>query len=197
MKEREAYFIVIIGRPGCGKSTTALKFIETLGKQKCLIVDPDGLEKIWYQFQLIDGTNAEQVKNLTGIKKSFSPGKKKVHLLFNNLYNNFRNGLLVLDDCRVYVNSNADDSLEDMLRRKRQMMSDIITMTHCWTETPPIFFRFATHFILFATDEPIESRKHQINNFEKMKAIKEHVDKESARNKHYNVMINVSKLNSQ
>lgn len=191
-KEREVMFVVIIGKPGTGKTTIAQKFVDQLGKKRCLIIDPDGIELKWYQYKLIDAADPEKLKALTGIARSYAPSKPQE--MFTNIYKNFRDGLIVFDDCRVYTTSQVEDSLKNIFRRKRQMMADIVCVAHSFSEVPPFFLTFATHYILFRTEDKIEVRKNYLHPFEKWKEIKARVDKASIQNKYYHELIVKSQL---
>lgn len=187
-KEREVMFVLIIGAPGHGKTTVAEKFVQRIGKSKTLIIDPDGMEEKWFRHKLIDASNHDDVNNLTGICRSYS--SSNTNQMFTNIFKNFRNGLLVLDDCRVYVESAVPVDLRNIFRRKRQMMTDIICIAHGFSDVPPFFFTFATHYILFRTEDKIERRKDVLNPFDKWKQIKQRVDQAALKNKyHYELII--------
>lgn len=191
--EREALLIMMAGAPGCGKTTLAKQFVEKLGKNKCLIIDPDGLEDKWTAYKQIDVSDPAAIRNLKGVAWSYSMENSDV--MFKNIYENFRDGLLVFDDCRVYLKPNAESALRNMLRRKRQMMADIICAAHGFSEIPPAFFPFVTHYALFRTEDTLDSRKKMLNPFDKFLAIKNEVDREASRNKYYRKFFSKASLN--
>lgn len=202
--EREVVFIPVIGKPGTGKTTAALKFVEKLGKKRCLIIDPDGQEDKWSRFPLIDVMDAEAVANINGVCRGMIPSSKSkdINKMFSIIRNNFRDGLLVLDDCKTYVSNAVDEELRNVFRRKRQMMIDVVTITHGFTDTPPIFFTFATHIVLFSTLDNIERRKNVLPAFEKFSLLKEEIDKKAAdtrnpNNKYTHKLIDVNKFQTQ
>lgn len=181
--EREVMLVMMAGAPGTGKTSLAMEFVHKLGRNRALIIDPDGLEDKWKIFPKIDLSKPEQIKNLKGPAWAFA--LENPEEMFENLYKNFRDGLLVLDDCRVYMKSNAETSLRNMLRRKRQMMADIVCAAHGFTEIPPAFFPFATHYVVFRTMDNIGLRKQQLNPFTKFEQIVNRVNQKAASDKYY------------
>jgi hypothetical protein len=181
--EREVMLVMMAGAPGTGKTTLAKQFVEKLGQKKCLIIDPDGLEDKWKTYKRIDVSNPQAIRDLNGIAWSYM--MDDTEKMFYNIYTNFRDGLLVFDDCRVYAKSNATDSLRNLLRRKRQMMADIICAAHGFSEIPPAFFAFTTHYALFRTMDNILKRKGELHPFEEFEKIKQRVDSKAGYNPYY------------
>lgn len=199
MAERPAIFTVIVGKPGCGKTSLMLdKFIPAIGKDKTLIIDPDGLEEKWQRFPRVDVMDDKAIQNLKGIAWSYA-NASDYNAMFEKIQRNFRNGLLLMDDVRVYCRSNVEEALRNMLRRKRQMMADIVVAAHGFTEVPPAFFPFATDYILFPTMDNINKRKNELHPFEAFLKRKERVDKTSWRTKnpHYFEYFSKEELTSE
>lgn len=181
--EREAFLIMMAGAPGTGKTSFALEFVHSIGKHRSLIIDPDGLEDKWKIFPKVDLSKPEQIRALKGPAWAYALDDPEE--MFHNVYRNFRDGLLVLDDCRVYMKSNVERSLRNMLRRKRQMMADIICAAHGFTEVPPAFFPFATHYAVFRTMDNIHARKDQLNPFKQFEEIVGRVNRKAITDQYY------------
>ena len=81
--------------------------------------------------------------------------------------------------------------LLDILIRRRQKMIDICYVGHGFTQIPPAFFTFSTHFALFKTIDNIDRRRDCIQNFDEMKAAQERVNAAALKNPHYHEIIKI------
>ena len=163
--ERETERIIIIGTNGTGKSTISKKLVLNEIKK------PDGHAIIVTQ-HLNEWTNLEDV-NRRFIDKRVGEYAKARRLIFQKgdlqyLEQSFRNGLLLFEDCRMYLHSATDEELHSMLIASRQRSVDIVAVGHGFTEVPPKFFTFSTKIILFKTRDNIKMRKPVLLNFEEM-----------------------------
>ena len=62
----------------------------------------------------------------------------------------------------------------------------IANLTELWTTTQqPKFFTFATDYILFRTEDSIDTRKPYIRSFDKVKKMQETVNKRAKHDPHY------------
>lgn len=189
---RQAKFTIMLGEPGSGKSTLVEEIIGE-SKQPTLVVDPDGEEDIWMAWDEIDIMSTGAASELRTFKdKRMTIYEEKV--TFEKLVKNYRNGNLVLDDCRCYVDAGVEDNMMLLLRRKRQYGLDVFAMAHGFTEVPPKFFTFATHYILFSTEDEASRVKRNIPNYEDFMAVKEHVDHKALDDPHYYVIIDKKQL---
>ena len=163
--ERETERIIILGTNGTGKSTISKKLVLNEIKK------PDGHAIIVTQ-HLNEWTNLEDV-NRRFIDKRVGEYAKARRLIFQKgdlqyLEQSFRNGLLLFEDCRMYLHSATDEELHSMLIASRQRSVDIVAVGHGFTEVPPKFFTFSTKIILFKTRDNIKMRKPVLLNFEEM-----------------------------
>ena len=178
IKERKAFNIVVTGINGTGKTTIIKKFVIAALKagQRVLVVTPDPAE--WTTLPEIHERFRERIEWYKGGRRMiYQKGDLK---LINDYY---RNGLLVFDDCRVYLDAKTSDEIHTVLIRRRQFMLDLIFVAHGFTEIPPKFFTFADHFIIFKTLDSIDVRKQQLgSSFKNIKKVVEDVNQEAEKN---------------
>ena len=179
--------IIVLGTNGTGKTTLVKKLVINEMKKKdshVLVTVPDDME--WPTLSYVHPKFPHRIENYVGARKIiYEPG------LLDIIRERFRNGLLVFDDCRAYFTASLDQDLHSLLIRRRQQMIDIIAVGHGFTEVPPKFFTFATHFALFKTIDNINRRKNFIQNFEEMKEAQERINEKAKTNPHYYEIIKV------
>lgn len=169
--ERPTKLIIVLGYNGTGKTTLVKKTVlnELRHNRRALIVTPDDAE--WQTIEAVHPKWPERIKNYVGARRI---------IYYNGLLpiitENYRNGLLIFDDCRAYLTASLDMDLHNLMIRRRQKMIDIIAVGHGFTEVPPKFFTFASHIILFRTIDNIERRKNVLRDFAEMKAAQEAVN---------------------
>lgn len=149
---RDPKCILILGTNGTGKSTLACNMMNDAGKGLMVLPQFDD----WAE--MLPPTNIYSKKQLeyTGIKHHIYKNDDD----FAAIFKNYHNGILTLDDCRVYVKSDLRHShLFPILQRRRQMMCDIILMAHGFKTTPPQFFTFITDYVIFKVNDSPEIRK--------------------------------------
>lgn len=178
--KRRVRLILLIGTNGTGKSHTTRKFIksELANDGRALIVNPDADD--WLDVPRIDIYKAGRLENFNGVVRHIWNGIEDLEQL-----QKYRNGLLVFEDCRAYLNAGVNDDIRRFLVRRRQRKIDIIVATHGFTETPPAFFTFAEYIVLFKTGDTVERRKDVIKDYQYVKKVKNVVDKEALENPHY------------
>lgn len=163
-QERTAFQIVVMGTNGTGKTTLVKQLVDAEREKPdshVLIVVPDTYE--WPAADWVHPKFPHRIKNYVGVRKIvYFDG------LLDIIRDNFSNGLLVFDDCRSYITAQVDTELHSLLIRRRQQAIDIVAVGHGFTEIPPKFFTFATHYALFRTRDNIKRRKNVINDFEVM-----------------------------
>jgi len=171
---------IILGYNGTGKTTLTKKIVmhELRHKRRALIITPDDIE--WPTIEMVHPRFPERIREYVGARKIiYEPGILPI------ISNNYRNGILIFDDCRAYLTASLDSDLHNIMIRRRQKMMDIIAVGHGFTEVPPKFFTFASEIILFRTIDNIDMRKPIIRNFEQMKAAQIRINKAAQTNPHY------------
>ena len=186
-KGRTPKQIIVLGTNGTGKTTFVKKLVLNEIRKKdshVLVVVPDDIE--WNTLPDVHPKFLNRIENYVGARKIiYYPG------LIDNIRENFRNGLVVFDDCRAYFDASLDSALHALLIRRRQQMIDIIAVGHGFTEVPPKMFTFATHYALFKTIDNVDRRKNVIQNFEQMKQAQQRVNLKALTQQHHYEIIKI------
>nr|WP_319570240.1 ATP-binding protein [uncultured Draconibacterium sp.] len=195
---REAMQIIVMGTNGTGKTTLVSELVKNAvsNKTPVLIVVPDTYE--WPTADWVHSKFPQRIKNYVGVRKIvYFDG------LLDIIRDNFSNGLLIFDDCRSYIKPRVEGSLHQLLIRRRQQSIDIVAVGHGFTEIPPSFFTFATHYALFRTRDNIIRRKNVINDYDVMVEAQERINSRAldtkqawhdggiSKNKHYYEILEV------
>lgn len=177
-KKRQAKLILVVGENGTGKTTliTQLVNAELKAGRKALVVTPHFTE--WNTFNNVPVNDCTNIYNMKGIEKIHFTGDMDI---FDNIKNEFFNGMLVLDDCRAYLKSNLHLSVKALLISRRQLMTDIIMAFHNIVDIPPQIFYYAPEIILKKTSTSFAHRKNLIlpDYYEKLEKAQEKVNKNS------------------
>lgn len=147
---------IIVGYTGTGKTTYIEKMIAK--NKRSLVITPHISE--WNQHETIDLRDKNYYK-YQGTRRV--DANRKIMQSVNRSPDFFRNGLLVLDDSRSYVKPKIDEDVEDIIIARKQRGLDVVVAAHALTLVPRMFFSFASHFIMFKTQDNIIGRKDVIN----------------------------------
>ena len=181
---RQTKRIVIIGTNGTGKTTLLHKIVQN-AQQKTLIITPyenewNELDPNGNELYPINELRTADDYNFTGIQRHvFDPDRtlKRIAL--------FTRGLIVFDDCRVYLDARTDKIIHQILMSSRQRMIDEIFVAHGFTEVPPKVFTFATEYFLFRTEDNINRRKFFVKNYPLIEKKQLLVNEAAAYNPHH------------
>lgn len=174
----------MLGANGTGK-TTFVKQICAATRQRILIITPDDTE-----YNEIDAYgNPLYPLNELRTKDDFLFGGVCRHIFdpqwTMRVLHNFKCGIIVFDDCRAYFPARTEQVIHELMIRRRQREVDMIAVGHGFTEVPPKFFTFATDYVLFRTEDSIDTRKPYIRSFEKVKGMQAIVNAKSQQNPYY------------
>lgn len=154
-------FTLVLGRTNTGKTTFIHEVLVKKYIQSCnrvLIVTPHPQE--WQNVELVD-TGKKSFFKYSGIKRTIA----NIDIIknLNDEINFYRNGLLVFEDLRFFIDSKITRDLEQLFISLDQRKIDIIGAAHGFTRVPPIFFTYASDIVLFKTKDNIKNRKNVIN----------------------------------
>ena len=187
---RKTGLYIILGTNGTGKTTFCREnFVKTSinNNRRCLIVTPDEIE--WNNIRYIDINNNNNLKTFQGTARTI-PASDTLKTLYN-----FENGLLIFDDCRVFMKPRLQEEIERICIRRRQKSFDIVVVAHGFTRVPPSFFPYMTHIILFKTTDSIKLRKQYLLNYNELEKYQKQVNSNALTDKHYNKIIEINNLN--
>lgn len=167
MDNRYAISTILCGINGTGKTTMLKKILEKMRSfgNRILIVTPDPIE--WQEAQPIN--KWAELKYFDGMRRIiYSPETMK------RIQQYYSNGVLVFDDCRVYIHSQSNDFMQWLQIRRRQAGIDLFSVFHGLTQVPPVYFTFATNLFLFYTKDNIKRRGEYVDeaDFEAIQSAK-------------------------
>ncbi len=178
MEPRRAKLTIILGTNGTGKTTLLRNIVES-SSQRTLIITAQDAE--WLHLPHNPLLTPDDFA-FSGIQRHiFDPHRthgtlSRIHL--------FRKGIIVFDDCRLYLRANTDDTIRALLIARRQREVDIFAVGHGFTEVPPVFFTFASDLFLFRTTDEIRRRKDCLQNFDTMLNLQREINISALRNPH-------------
>lgn len=178
---RAAALTILLGFNGTGK-TTLLRYLLQASGQKVLVVTPDDAE--WTDCPLTELSKPADFV-YRGIRRHIFDPETTLDAL-----DKFKRGILVFDDCRAYFQDHTDPRVRALLIRRRQREVDVFAVGHGFTQVPPVFFTFATMYILFKTVDNVERRKNCIQNFELVKQTQAEVNRRAKSEPHFFKIIN-------
>lgn len=186
-KTRKPFVFAVIGEPGAGKSHFASglidKEVEKGGKALLLNTDyQDWTDKPW-----MHGLDPESYKYSKSCRRIISPNEDQWLMISQN----FKNGLLVADECKVYIPDkiSALKPLQTLLQRRRHYSVDMAFLAHGVTQLPPGLMAFITHFVQFKTSDSLNLRKTVLGAWYPLLRIGElYIKKNLKKNPYYHII---------
>lgn len=151
---RDSQISIVMGSTGTGKSYLTNQVLKKIGYKKVLIITMTGMPKIWREHKEIDASKKESY-NFTGFRQiMYARHDKKT---FDYIHKYFRNGVLVLDDCRNYLPAALDhlQALRNIVIDHRHLMTDMFFICHAPSDVPPKIWAFARTYFIGATQSLI------------------------------------------
>lgn len=172
--------IVAVGKPGTGKTTQIRRLVRRAleAKRRVLVVTPH--ENEWTDFPPVHPNYKQRIATYVGGRRIVVRELEQ----FREVCQLFKHGLLVCDDCRAYIPDAPDPAVRTMLLSCRQDDRDVIAVGHGFTTVPPLFFTYATHFMVFATTDAVARRKNCVLNFPALEQTVNIVNREALQNPH-------------
>lgn len=171
-KHRDAQIVIIIGKNGTGKSTFCDRLIKAM-KRRALVLSYMGASAAWRSYPIIDLRKKTDIEAFGGIQHAmyaqydtYRQGRANPdNAALQHIFDHFRNGILVFDDCRDYLNANADTQkyFRRLLTHFRHHMIDLFIVAHSPQEIPPVVWRYNYTIWIGATDDMID--KNRIRTF--------------------------------
>lgn len=173
MDNRYAISTILCGINGTGKTTMLKKILEKMRSfgNRILVVTPDPIE--WQEAEPIN--KWAELKYFDGMRRIiYSPETMK------RIQQYYSNGVLVFDDCRVYIHAQSNDFMQWLQIRRRQAGIDLFSVFHGLTQVPPVYFTFATNIFLFYTKDNIKRRGEYVDeaDFEAIQSAKLRITQE-------------------
>lgn len=181
---RRSEIIGFIGYFGSGKTTKAKELLnfKVNNGSRALIITPDDSE--WLDVDQVKIPSVELI-TFEGLRKIIFDDNSIIERLADNRFG-FKNGILVFDDCRTFLDAQVDKTLRNIVLRPRQRMLDIIYIVHGFREVPPAFLTYTSTFFLFNTKDSIETRKKDLGmNYDILKQHQIEINKEAGNDEHY------------
>jgi hypothetical protein len=149
----------IVGAVGTGKTTFLRESVVmpmVAAGHRALIVTPDAKE--WSDIEIL--TSYEDIATFTGIKRMiYKDGR------LEKIREYYSNGVLVFDDCRLYINAQSDDFMRWLQIRRRHQGIDLFSVFHSLAQIPPIYFTFISNLVLFHSLGNIKKRTNEIDDY--------------------------------
>ena len=180
---------ILVGAQRTGKTTFAKSIADVYpADKKVLVVCPDDFEPAWKSYRLIQSAQIPALK-AGKHRVMYDPKDKKFLAL---VADNFRDGLIIWDDAKVYFNTQPKIfELEAMLIRRRQYNFDVMFMYHGLSTIPALLWTYATHLTLFRTNDAFQRSAYKTLNPELMESIVARVKKEAEKDPYYKEIISL------
>lgn len=157
------YSCAVVGSKGTGKSTLLAKIASAYpSEKKVLILDVNG-SPAYGAYKEIE---LRQVKLLkTGVVKLMGTPTPDT---LQTIAKDFKNGLVVFEDCTKYIEGNVHPVIKAFLVDHRMNNCDLIFTFHSLKRVPPFFWEMLSYVTLLKTQESFETgtNKNRVPNYE-------------------------------
>jgi GTPase SAR1 family protein len=150
---RQATLELVVGLNGTGKTCFLRKILVNMMQSgyRVLVVTPHTNE--WADVPLIGKYDKKRIKTFENISKIlYYDG------CLENIQQYYRNGVLVLDDARDYVNAQSNKTTIWFNIGRRQAGINMFAVFHGLSQVPPVWYTFATNMVLFFSNDDIKRR---------------------------------------
>lgn len=189
--QRQNKLYLICGVNGTGKTQFVRKFIDSSPK-RVLIINPT-FEKKWERYPKIKIDNLEEIRTFEGIKQLqpryvFGNMRKSFIQLLQVMWDNYENGVLVIDDCREIIGANLVEEVGSIMRGYRQHNLDVFAIFHSINQVPPKFWEHCNgYMVIFKTQDAQKKFEDKLpgHKREEILATWTRVVKQAAKDEHH------------
>lgn len=199
---RDPFFLIVVGRPRCGKSTFVRTEIVN-DQPRALIVpanrhdasetwrgvpelsvkgdwEPDPLDsKGKGQFVV----HAPEMRSFTGARLLHVAEDTRRFGAVVHPTKGMADGVLVLDDMKNYIKSNAElpSNVGTLFRSRGHLMLDIVGIVHSFDEVNRQLIGYGAKLVVFATDlPPGDAFRAKVRNIDALDQVIERVNRRAA-----------------
>lgn len=169
-EQRVNKIILLVGRRGCGKTTTGKKIANAQSK-KVLVVDT-------FQHPSYDDFSTTTTDKLkywkSGNYRVFDKEPIQILLTINE---HVRNSCIILEDAAKYLWGNVPAGVKGLLIDSRNRNLDIILMFHNLADIPPYIAKMYNDMVLYKTNDNMSKEMSKFSNWGELKKHHERIMK--------------------
>ena len=173
------YSSIVVGQKGVGKSTLLAEIAREYPKDKKVLIIDVNESPAYNSYRQIEAKDIRRLRSGI-VRLSGTPDLQTLSIIARD----FRDGLLIYEDCTKYIYGNVHPSIKTFLVDHRMYRCDLIFTFHSLKRVPPFFWEMIGYCVLFKTAENFEGarNKNVIPNYENMlKAYKKVRDSKNPR----------------
>lgn len=203
-KHRDAQVTVTIGMNGTGKSYLNRKFIESIGG-RAVVITYAGMPKIWRDVPVINAADPNAWQWESGLRQIIAehyehPTKETKNYVFQHIYDHFRGGSILFDDCKEYITDKISNHpyLKRILSSFRHKEFDLFFIVHSPGDVPKKVWTYTTTTFVGHTDELINPSQLRLSSSYKILKAQQQVApvfqqrKKRNDNSHYGLFVRVN-----
>ena len=189
-KERVPTMTLVWGRNGTGKSyflDQRLQKVANATNRKCLVVTYDNTHKQWQKYPKVHVGDKKNLK-YKGIKHTLAKKyetlsksgriNKYGNQVFEHILENFRNGIIAFDDCKLYTPPDimVNFACKQLFINFRPLMADIYFVTHSPKDVPPQMWQHVSFVFVGPTDTMLDKSVYKSSSHGKIIEAQEKVN---------------------
>ena len=164
---RNTRFNGIVGSPGSGKSTYAALAVRNYPRNVIVWKHTINVDDKAFKFL--------PEKTMDNWRKGAKPGEPvkckmggteaDYATLLEWIKTDYRNGLLVVDDCSIFEDGKLSPNMRHLVAMRRHYGIDIWLIYHGFSAFPIDQYKFINHLVIFNTNDEIGYKKNKIPKF--------------------------------
>ncbi len=164
---RNPRFIGFVGSPGSGKSTYIANAIKVYKRNVIVFKHVINIDDPAFSF-LPENTieQYEKSKNKINNKLKIAGTEEDYKDFLNWIKNNYRNGLLIIDDCTIFEDNKLSQLMKHLVAMRRHYGLDIWLVYHGFSAFPIDQYKFLNYLVIFNCNDSIKYKKTKIPQFE-------------------------------